>query len=188
MGDLIDLQESTITTSVCGGTGTTVGDITIDPRFVILDGSRILAQAAAGRGGNISITVDDLIHSPDSVTSASAGPAGIDGTVVISTPEVDLSGGLVALEGALLDAASQLRERCGVRRDIGASSFTGVGRGGLPPSPDGQLAGAYASGFGASGVALVPGERGEEVSDQEHTEDRAIWPAIAGLAPCHGAL
>jgi hypothetical protein len=47
----------------------------------------------------------------------------------------------VVLEGALLDAASRLRERCATRRDIGASSFTGVGRGGLPPSPDGPLAG-----------------------------------------------
>jgi hypothetical protein len=49
----------------------------------------------------------------------------------------------VVLEGALLDAASRLRERCATRRDIGASSFTGVGRGGLPPSPDGPLAGGY---------------------------------------------
>ena len=39
-----------------------------------------------------------------------------------------------------------LRERCGARRDIGASSFTGVGRGGLPPSPDGPLASAYVTG------------------------------------------
>ena len=82
---------------------------------------------------------------------ASAGPAGIDGTVVVSTPEVDMSGGLVVLEGALLDAASQLRERCGARRDIGASSFSGVGRGGLPPSPDGPLASAYIVGEVAVG-------------------------------------
>jgi hypothetical protein len=56
---------------------------------------------------------------------------------------VDLSVGLVVLGGALLDAASQLRERCGARRDIGASSFTGVGRGGLPASPDGPLTSTY---------------------------------------------
>jgi large exoprotein involved in heme utilization and adhesion len=99
-----------------------------------------MARATQGEGGNIRITVDNLITSPDSVIDASAD-TGIDGTVVISTPDVNLSAGLVVLEGALLDAASRLRERCATRRDIGASSFTGVGRGGLPPSPDGPLAG-----------------------------------------------
>jgi filamentous hemagglutinin family protein len=146
VGELLFLTDAgEISSSVFGGAGTTAGDITIDPRFIVLDGSSIIAQAREGRGGNIRITADNLILSPDSVISASAGPAGIDGTIVISTPEVDLSGGLVVLEGALLDASSQLRERCGARRDIGASSFTGVGRGGLPPTPDGPLASAYAT-------------------------------------------
>ena len=188
VGLLIDLLGSEITTSVAGDATTTAGDLTLDPRFIVLEGSRIVAEASEGRGGNIRITVDNLIQLPDSLISASAGPAGIDGTVVISTPEVDLSGGLVILEAALLDAASQLRERCGARRDIGASSFTGVGRSGLPPSPDGPLAGAYSSGFGALGLALLAEEGDGEASDEEHTEHRAIWPAVAGLTPCHGAL
>jgi large exoprotein involved in heme utilization and adhesion len=187
VGLLIDLLGSEITTSVAGDATTTAGDLTLDPRFIVLEGSRIVAEASEGRGGNIRITVDNLIQLPDSLISASAGPAGIDGTVVISTPEVDLSGGLVVLEGAVVDIAG-LRERCAVRRDIGASSFTGVGRGGPPPSPDGPLADAYASGFGSPGVALVPEGRGRAVSAEEHSVERAIWPAVAGLTPCHGAL
>jgi large exoprotein involved in heme utilization and adhesion len=159
VGELIDLQDSRITTSVAGDATTTAGDITLDPRFIVLDDSRIVAEANEGRGGNIRITVDNLIQSPDSLISASAGPAGIDGTAVVSTPEVDLSGGLLVLEAALLDAASQLRERCGARHDIGASSFTGVGRGGLPPSPDGPLASAYVVDEAAVAEAQKAGSR-----------------------------
>jgi hypothetical protein len=140
---LIDLEDSWITTAVGGGETTSAGDITIDPPILILDDSLLLANAAAGRGGNITITVDQLIRSPDSRIDASAGPAGIDGTVVISTPDADVAGGLVVLEAGVLGAAALLRERCAARRDVGASSFTGVGRGGLPASPDAPLASAY---------------------------------------------
>jgi hypothetical protein len=143
VSELVDLRQGAIESSVFGGAETTAGDIMIDPRFLVLDRSSIIARADAGRGGNIRIAADNLILSPDSVINAEAGDEGIDGTVVVSMPEVDLSGGLVVLEGALLDAASQLRERCGARRDIGASSFTGVGRGGLPASPDGPLTSTY---------------------------------------------
>ena len=138
---LIDLDESEVTTSAAAGKGSG-GNILIDPEFVVLDGSRIVADAREGAGGNIRIVADSFVATPDSLVDASSD-LGIDGSVEIAAPDVDITGGLVVLEGALLDAASQLRERCGARRDIGASSFTGVGRGGLPPTPDGPLAGAY---------------------------------------------
>jgi hypothetical protein len=158
---------------------TRAGDIEIDPRFLVLDESEISATADAGSGGRIDITADNLVISPGSEITARAGPAGIDGAVVISTPEADVSGGLVVLEGALLDAASQLRERCAARRDIGASSFTGVGRGGLPPTPDGPLASAYVVAEGAVGEARKTGLR--------PTEEAAAASNVrlAGLsAPC----
>jgi filamentous hemagglutinin family protein len=169
---VIDLQDSEISTSVALLAGN-AGDITIDPRFLILDQSSILARASAGQGGDIRITADQLLLSPGSEINAEAGEEGIDGTVVISAPEVDLAGGLVVLEGALLDAASQLRERCGARRDIGASSFTGVGRGGLPPTPDGPLSGAYLAAAPSGGGGL------------EGRAAAADGPAPA--APCLGA-
>ena len=103
----------------------------------------------------------------------------MDGTIVVNAPEVDLSGGLVVLEGALLDAASQLRERCGARRDIGASSFTGVGRGGLPASPDAPLAGGYADADGRVGETPAKAASGRV--------DEAALPSsvrLVGLAPC----
>ena len=174
---LIDLADSEISTSVALLAGN-AGDIAIDPRFLVLDASSILARASAGQGGDIRIAADQLLVSPDSEINAEAGAEGIDGTIVVNAPEVDLSGGLVVLEGALLHAAAQLRARCGARRDIGASSFTGVGRGGLPPSPDGPLAGAY----------VVDEAAAAEASKAKPKPPAATPPAgvrLAGLsAPC----
>jgi len=146
VGQLLDMRDSSITSSVSGlppfPSGANAGDITIDPPLIVLDGSRIIAQATEGTGGNINIVVESLIASPDSVISASAGPAGIDGTVVISTPEIDLSGALAVIENAIVDTEA-LRESCAARRDVGASSFTEAGRGGLPPTPDAVLFSPY---------------------------------------------
>jgi hypothetical protein len=173
---LLDLSDdSTISSTVLGDQTTTAGDINVDPRFLVLADRRIVAQAGRGQGGHIQIRADNLLRSPDSLISASAGPAGIAGTVVISAPEVDLSGGLVVLEGAIIDTAP-LRARCGARRDIGASSLTGVGRCGLPASPDAPLSSAD-----LSGLATLRG-----------SNDPAILPAsferaAIAAAPCPGA-
>ena len=189
VGDLIDLHDGEVETSVAGGDDPTAGNVTIDPEILIIDGSRIQANARGaprGAGGEITIVADNILV-PDGDfqalvdrgdIGATGGPAGVDGTIVVSAPEVDLAGGLVVLEGALLDAASQLRERCGARRDVGASSFTGVGRGGLPPSPDGPLSSAYVIDKAAVGEARKPGSRPTVGTAPAHVR-------LAGLiAPC----
>ena len=142
VGRLIDLQKSLIESSVAQDAGN-AGDISIDPDFLILDDSQILARAVAGRGGDIRIVASNLVVSPDSLIDAEAGEEGVDGTVATSEPEVDLSSALVVLDVGLLDADALLRERCAARDDVGASSLTGTGRGGLPPSPDQPLGSAY---------------------------------------------
>jgi hypothetical protein len=99
----------------------------------------------AGRGGDISIVADNLVLTPDSLINAEALDAeeGIDGTVSTSEPAVDLASALVVLAAPSLDADALLREPCALRRDVGTSSFTGVGRGGLPAAPDRPLGSAY---------------------------------------------
>jgi len=188
VGDTIVLRDSEVVTSVAGGEDPTAGNILIDPKVLVIDDSRIQANAPAGFGGRVRIVADNILVPGGDFEallergdiSATGGDPTRAGTIVVNAPEVDLSGGLVVLEGALLDAASQLRERCAARRDIGASSFTGVGRGGLPPSPDGPLAGAYlgraAAGGGTPGqAAVVPPERAGSPS--------RAW-AVAAVAPC----
>lgn len=150
-GKLIYLKDSEITTSVGTGTGNG-GNITIDPDFVVLNNSRIIANAFGGNGGNIAITAGNLFRSPESVISASS-QLGISGSVVISSPIVDLAGSLESLPASYLDAGTLLAERCAARIAGNASSFVVAGRGGVPVEPDGWLSGAATIG------ALVPADK-----------------------------
>ena len=136
-GQLIDLEDSAITTSVAGGRGGG-GNIRIDPRFVVLDSSRIVANAFEGAGGDISIAADSFLRSPDSVVDASS-QLGLPGTVATAVPEVDVASGLVSPQAEFLNPSALLRERCDERRTTGTSSFTGVGRGGVDLSPDAPM-------------------------------------------------
>ena len=133
---LIHLVDSQITTSVQSGAGGG-GNIFIDPQFVILQNSQIIANAFGGPGGNINIIAGQLIADPaTSITASSA--LGIDGSVSIDAPDTDVSAGLAILPASFLDAASLLRAGCSGAR-AGQSSLVEVGRGGLPPDPDGYL-------------------------------------------------
>jgi large exoprotein involved in heme utilization and adhesion len=155
------LRDSEVSTSVAGGEDPAAGDITIDPRVLVIDNSVIQADARAGFGGNIRIEADNILVPRGDLAallargdiSASGETEDVDGTVAIGASEVDLSGGLVVLEGAFVDVSALLRERCAARRDVGASSFTGAGRGGLPPSPDGMLASGLSAGAAAGADA-----------------------------------
>jgi large exoprotein involved in heme utilization and adhesion len=185
VGDVIVLRDSAVTTSVAMGEDSTAGSILIDPKVLVIDGSRIQANAGQGSGGRVRIVADNILVPEgdfqalldrEDISATGGGPTRA-GTVAVNAPEVDLSGGLVVLEGALLDAASQLRERCGARRDVGASSFTGVGRGGLPPTPDGPLLSNYA-----------PQETlaRSEVEIDERDVSKAPSGAVTLVLPCRG--
>ena len=75
----VQLTNSTISASVLDGTGGG-GSVNIDPQFVLLQNSQILANAVQGPGGNISITTNLLLPDANSVISASS-QFGVNGTV-----------------------------------------------------------------------------------------------------------
>jgi large exoprotein involved in heme utilization and adhesion len=111
------------------------GNLSIDPSFLILTDSGLISKSSFGNGGNITIQSDYFFQSTG-IIDASA-PFGLPGTVVVTAPEVDLSGALVALAGNFIDAAAQLRPDCGIRLTGKVSSFVVLGRGGLPLAPGG---------------------------------------------------
>ena len=131
--DLVYLRDSQITAAVGGGLGNG-GNVTIDPEFVVLSGSRLLASAIGGNGGNITIVADHFISSADSVLNASS-QLGIDGSINILSPDEEISSNLVELPVAYLDAAGLLRERCSARHAAARSSFVVAGRDSLPVDP-----------------------------------------------------
>jgi large exoprotein involved in heme utilization and adhesion len=142
--DFLYLVSSEITTSVKGETGNG-GNITIDPQLVILDHSRIVAEAIEGHGGNITITAGEFIRSSDSVVSATS-ELGISGTIEINGPRVDVNGALVVLSTELRSAAEVLRESCAAQSGRPQSSLVEAGRGGLPQDPEATLPALYIAG------------------------------------------
>jgi len=144
VGRLFDLHDSNVTTSVAGGTGSG-GNIFVhapsnssggvgSTRFLVLDDSRIQANAKQGAGGNITIQAGQLIRTPDSMIQASS-ELGLSGTISIAAPNTDVSSSLTVLPETFFDASSQLRVACAARGGRRTSSLTPSGRGGLPPDP-----------------------------------------------------
>jgi len=119
--DSVHLIDSAITTSVGSGEGKG-GNIFIDPRFVILDNSRITAQAFGGPGGNIRIVADNFIQSPDSLVSSSSR-FGVDGTVVIDSPDTNIIGKTNALKTPFIDPAALFKQQCAARYAGGQSTL-----------------------------------------------------------------
>jgi hypothetical protein len=97
---------------------------------MVLDRSRIEANAFGGPGGNITIRAGQLISTPDSMIEASSAR---------TAPNTDVSSSLAVLPETFLDASSHLRVACAARGGRPASSFAPGGRGGLPPDPGAPL-------------------------------------------------
>jgi filamentous hemagglutinin family protein len=136
---MVYLKDSEITASVGGGATTVGGNISIDPQYVILDHSRIIANAYEGQGGNIQIVSNIFLADPYSIVDASSA-LGIDGIVDIRAPITEISGTLTPLGEDFVSAFELLREPCMTRiRGGNYSSFIVSGRGGLPMEPGNPL-------------------------------------------------
>jgi large exoprotein involved in heme utilization and adhesion len=133
----VQLTDSTISASVLDGTGGG-GSVNIDPQFVILQNSQILAQAVQGPGGNISIATNLLLPDTTSVISASS-QFGQQGNIVIQSPVSPASGKIVPLGQKPLIETSLVSQRCAAVADGKSSSFTVAGRDALPAEPGGWL-------------------------------------------------
>ena len=142
--DMIRFIDSPISTSVAGAAGdSNGGNISIDPDFVVLKGSQILAQAFAGSGGAIDVTAGLFLADPASVVDASS-TLGVSGTVQINAPINNLSSVVARLSDSLLAVQALLRASCAAKLAQGsASSFVERGRDGIPAGPDSLLASPY---------------------------------------------
>ncbi|MFN6571888.1 S-layer family protein [Dendronalium sp. ChiSLP03b] len=124
------------------------GNITINAPdgFIIAfpnQNNDIVANAFQGRGGNINITARNIFN----LTEQQSTPAnntndidassrfGLTGSIIINTPDVDPSRGLVQLPENLIDASQQIVSSCNPGSLASRSSFTVTGRGGIARSP-----------------------------------------------------
>ncbi|MCP5156083.1 MAG: filamentous hemagglutinin N-terminal domain-containing protein [Ectothiorhodospiraceae bacterium] len=176
VGDLVLLVDSAITAEVFSGVGSG-GNVDIDPRAVILQRSEVVANAFGGPGGNIRIVAGVFFASADSVVSASSAQS-IDGTVVIDSPDADVTAGLTVLPATFLDAVALLQARCAARRSVDQSSLVDAGPGGVPPSPDGYLPSVLAHDAPAAGA---PGSPPGAIAWTPQ-----LWRAALSAAGCSG--
>ncbi|MCK5877757.1 MAG: hypothetical protein KAG43_08985, partial [Candidatus Marithrix sp.] len=117
----IFLQDSKITTSVLEGAGAG-GDMNLNPKFIVLDNANIIARANEGHGGNININTNGIYRFPPKTASSidASSKLGVDGEVVVSTPDVNIDGFLVILPDEVVDASSLMQKPCRMR---GSSFF-----------------------------------------------------------------
>jgi filamentous hemagglutinin family protein len=145
---VVVLRNSQITTSVTGLAGNG-GDITIATRGLVLDTGFIQANTAAqdAAGGKVSIDVGFLIPSGNTLfvggseplefrpgvfglnVIQAAAPTGVSGAIDITTPALDVSGGLIGLTAKVLDGGGLGRSLCDV---TGGSSLALATSGSMP--------------------------------------------------------
>jgi large exoprotein involved in heme utilization and adhesion len=118
------------------------GNIGIDPTFVTLANSKIIANAYEGTGGNIVIVSDVFLADAKSLIDASS-QLGIDGEVDIRAPTKYLAESMKPLPENYRQALALLRQPCVARIQGGKYSSFVIGQpmvmpiepGGVLPSP-----------------------------------------------------
>jgi len=142
--NILYLKGGEITTSVQGG-GKNSGNITLKPKFIVLDNGRILAQAFEGKGGNVNINATGIYKFPPESNNLidASSKLGIDGEVKIDSPGVDVSSGLFILFNEFIDIESLIKD-CGkkftammdLKKKYKRDGFTVHYSSGSVPSPD----------------------------------------------------
>jgi large exoprotein involved in heme utilization and adhesion len=131
------------TTAGTAGAGGDGGNINISADFIFAvpqENSDITANAFTGRGGNIQIITQGIfgIEPREKLTPLSditaSSEFGIDGTVTITSPDVDPSRRLVQLPSQ--PESPEVLQGCRAGGEQLANRFINTGRGGLPPNLD----------------------------------------------------
>ncbi len=135
--DRIRLVDSTISTSVKGTEGSG-GNIFIDPKVVILEGSNVTAQAVGGAGGQIKFVTPLFLADSTSTVSAQS-QRGPNGTVTIQSPTSNLSGVVGQLVSKTSPPQVLLQNRCVALAGSEQSTFFLAGHDTLPTEPGGWL-------------------------------------------------
>jgi filamentous hemagglutinin family protein len=132
----IRLRSSEVT-ATAGGTGNG-GDVRINTgTFVALDESQITARAVEGRGGNIFINARGVfIDLPVEEVFSADSELGIDGTVTINTPDINISKEFNQSPPQTISAEELVARSCVTNTVAQRGNFVNAGNTGLPPNPE----------------------------------------------------
>jgi filamentous hemagglutinin family protein len=135
------------------------GNLKIDANYIIAfpsngTGNDLVAAAAAGNGGNINLTVEQIfgleigtaiddqgnfISNNDNDIDASSGNPDLNGTVNINTSDINPVQGATELPSNVVEPEQTAAQTCEAGRGTTQSSFAIAGKGGVPPAPDAPL-------------------------------------------------
>lgn len=138
--DTIKLIDSTISSSVQGDAKTGGGDINLDPDFIILQNSQILAKAVAGKGGNIDLVASKAVLLDAQSTLDASSQTGISGSVTIESPIQVLSGTIAPLPDQPVNVATLYAARCVAGEGGHFSTFVDSKSDSVAPTPGTFLA------------------------------------------------
>jgi filamentous hemagglutinin family protein len=138
---------TTAGTANAGGNG---GNINIIAGFIVGvkgENSNIFANAFTGNGGRVDIMTNGIygLEFRPQLTGfsdiAASSQFGVQGNVIVTSPEIDPSRGLTTLPLNLVDSSKQVSQSCAVGGKLSnrENRFTIAGRGGLPKSPSDEL-------------------------------------------------
>jgi hypothetical protein len=123
--------------ATAGGTGNG-GNIFLNADTLIaLDKKTIVANAFARRGGNISINARAVFTArPINETFDASSQLGIDGTITINTPEIDIEKELEQFNSQIIPIEQVVARSCVTERNARQGSFVITGNGGLPATSE----------------------------------------------------
>ena len=189
VADNITLQNNSFISAQAFGNANG-GNLTIDTNFIIAfpneipgDGSDIIAKAAEGNGGNITITAESLLGiEPGSATTGNetndidaSSDFGLDGTISIFTPDITSIQRATELPNNVVEPTQTVAQACNLNRGRGvASNFVINGKGGIPPLITAPM---------GSEIISVNGE----VATNDHNS-YAISTSYGDIAPARGVV
>jgi len=176
----VQLTDSRISASVVDGTGGG-GSVNIDPQFVLLQNSQILANAVFGPGGQIFITTNLLLPDSTSIISASS-QFGQNGTITIQSP-ISPASRIITLSQKPLVPTSLLSQYCAKLAEGNFSSFSVAGRDSLPAEPSSWLSSPLALATTTTEPSgSMTSEPETHMSQSEPTEEMPIL-SLRPIAP-----
>ena len=126
------------------------GNINIDAGFVIAfpnGNNDIIANAAAGRGGNIDVNAEAVFGIEESLfndatndINASSEVDGLDGTIAIIAPNINPVQRITEAPIDLVAPEQTVAQVCQTNQEaVAKNGFTIKGKGGIPSTPDSPL-------------------------------------------------
>jgi filamentous hemagglutinin family protein len=141
--DTIRLSNSSQISAEATGDGNG-GNIDINTKFIIAtpnQNSDIIASATEGTGGKITIDAEGIfgiqVRPQSDLTNDIDASGGVDGEVIIYTPDVDITKGLVENpQNVVVEPEQTAAQACAANHEAAAKNgLTIEGKGGVPPEP-----------------------------------------------------